>query len=403
MGNLKKEVFTVSFQKEIDDAIKTNKIYFVGERLPTDWYEAVSTWTAFSDQGDIKALANIGWCYYTGNGVQAPDYEKAKVLLEEAIAKGDPFAAFTMHELNEHLKNNDEAERYLKLSVEMGSVRGIQKTEKLNLEISEKQDEEYFEKSKKMVENVFLDIKKLVQSGDNSGAKNLIKKFVDENPNLKFVESFLAYLELTVKYLGAQRMEGGHCAEDSKSFFIEKYEVVNNGNYEVDITIIGLDNRGGKVDHGNAFIPAKSTKIIESGPVTSESKVAYVETGYDWDAESIIFTDATKKLYVGNRKAPASIRCNLPVIRLEYIKFKKDPRCFVLTACFNDNSHPTVTSFRNFRDDYLMRSVFGKSLVKFYYKEGPKWAERIETKPLAKAILRQLFRNVEKLLPKKIG
>lgn len=65
----------------------------MGERLPNDWYEAFNTWSDLATKGDVKALANVGWCLYTGTGVQAPDIQKAKELLEEAVAKGDSFCS----------------------------------------------------------------------------------------------------------------------------------------------------------------------------------------------------------------------------------------------------------------------------------------------------------------------
>lgn len=58
-------------------------------------------------------------------------------------------------------------------------------------------------------------------------------------------------------------------------------------------------------------------------------------------------------------------------------EFKKEKLCFVATAAYGNPSHPHVKILRDFRDAYLMRSPFGRTLVGIYYRYSPAAAEII--------------------------
>ena len=45
--------------------------------------------------------------------------------------------------------------------------------------------------------------------------------------------------------------------------------------------------------------------------------------------------------------------------------------CYVATATYQDAFHPNVILLRDFRDNYLQKSSFGRAFVKFYYTFGP--------------------------------
>lgn len=45
--------------------------------------------------------------------------------------------------------------------------------------------------------------------------------------------------------------------------------------------------------------------------------------------------------------------------------------CFIATAAFSNDNHPTVVLFRNFRDDVLIQDFFGNFLIRIYYIIGP--------------------------------
>ena len=83
------------------------------------------------------------------------------------------------------------------------------------------------------------------------------------------------------------------------------------------------------------------------------------------------------------------------------IRPPEEDKCFVLTACYGDEDHPVVKSFRAYRDDYLLNHLFGKKLIALYYKFGPLAAEYIRNKPRVMTILRKVFVGLSRLLPKK--
>jgi len=48
-----------------------------------------------------------------------------------------------------------------------------------------------------------------------------------------------------------------------------------------------------------------------------------------------------------------------------------DTRCFIATACYGSDDCKELYEFRKFRDEVLLKSKFGKSLVQFYYFTSP--------------------------------
>lgn len=54
---------------EIETGIKDQRLYYVGDRLPDNWFEAFSYWFPLAEGGDPKAQFNVGRSYETGGGV----------------------------------------------------------------------------------------------------------------------------------------------------------------------------------------------------------------------------------------------------------------------------------------------------------------------------------------------
>jgi hypothetical protein len=81
-------------------------------------------------------------------------------------------------------------------------------------------------------------------------------------------------------------------------------------------------------------------------------------------------------------------------------KIAKPGGCFVLTACYGSYDAPVVYAFRQFRDKYLAQRKAGRSFISWYYVHGPQWAEFISDKPVVKAVIRTLFKQLAKLLPR---
>jgi hypothetical protein len=58
--------------------------------------------------------------------------------------------------------------------------------------------------------------------------------------------------------------------------------------------------------------------------------------------------------------------------------------CFVATAAYGSYAHPVVQVLRAFRDRGLKRSLVGSTLVRAYYRHGPRWAAWVEAHPRAR-------------------
>ena len=49
--------------------------------------------------------------------------------------------------------------------------------------------------------------------------------------------------------------------------------------------------------------------------------------------------------------------------------------CFVATAVYGSYEAPEVKTLRTFRDEHLLPNRAGRCFVRFYYKNGPQWAD----------------------------
>lgn len=92
----------------------------------------------------------------------------------------------------------------------------------------------------------------------------------------------------------------------------------------------------------------------------------------------------------------------IPQSQIEDIQNKYKEGCFIATACYGDYNHPKVIILRQFRDNVLSSTIYGRGLISFYYKHSPKLAERIKHKKWIKAIIRVLIISPIALIASKI-
>ena len=45
--------------------------------------------------------------------------------------------------------------------------------------------------------------------------------------------------------------------------------------------------------------------------------------------------------------------------------------CFIATAIYGSANHPNVKTLREFRDDVLLKTSWGRALIEFYYRHSP--------------------------------
>ncbi len=82
-----------------------------------------------------------------------------------------------------------------------------------------------------------------------------------------------------------------------------------------------------------------------------------------------------------NKTAPPKIETASP----------KSGGCFIATACYGNYNHPVVKDLRIFRDDFLAKYNWGKSLIIFYYRHSPQIAQKISEQTILKICIRILF------------
>lgn len=68
--------------------------------------------------------------------------------------------------------------------------------------------------------------------------------------------------------------------------------------------------------------------------------------------------------------------------------------CFIATASFGHEGHPYVKTLRDFRDNVLMDSAWGRSAVEFYYRNSPGIASYIAQRENMRTIVRWLLAPV---------
>ena len=83
-------------------------------------------------------------------------------------------------------------------------------------------------------------------------------------------------------------------------------------------------------------------------------------------------------------------------IRGDYFKGSRT-WCFVATAAFNDEDHPTVEALRNWRDNTLAHSKLGRKFISKYYLIGPKLADRLDKNPIFKPVVRSILTLLSKV------
>jgi len=72
--------------------------------------------------------------------------------------------------------------------------------------------------------------------------------------------------------------------------------------------------------------------------------------------------------------------------------------CYIATMAYGDYDHPQVMILRQFRDEVLDKSVFGKWFIKTYYHYSPKLVEKLKNKQRINIIIRKALNQFIKLI-----
>lgn len=69
----------------------------------------------------------------------------------------------------------------------------------------------------------------------------------------------------------------------------------------------------------------------------------------------------------------------------------KSGGCFIATEIYGSYSHPNVLTLREFRDNYLSKSKYGREFISYYYKHSPVIALKISKMKIVKIVLKKLI------------
>ncbi len=72
--------------------------------------------------------------------------------------------------------------------------------------------------------------------------------------------------------------------------------------------------------------------------------------------------------------------------------------CYIATMAYGDYNHPQVMILRQFRDNVLDKSAFGKWFIKTYYHYSPKLVEKLKNKKIINSIIRKTLNQFIKLI-----
>ncbi len=129
-------------------------------------------------------------------------------------------------------------------------------------------------------------------------------------------------------------------------------------------------------------------------PISDEGDKDFQVTGLENDTSYCVILGARSK--AGNItnfyphsaangwNAPAGRFCETPQEVYGVLDGKK---CFIATAAFGSELDAHVERFRQFRNQFLKKTHWGKELTMFYYKHSPRFAEWLNSNPTFKPLV----------------
>lgn len=68
---------------------------------------------------------------------------------------------------------------------------------------------------------------------------------------------------------------------------------------------------------------------------------------------------------------------------------KASDGCYIASMAYGDYDHPQVMELRKFRDNFLSKTVVGRSFIKFYYRYSPSLVEKLKNRQSINLIIRK--------------
>ena len=105
-----------------------------------------------------------------------------------------------------------------------------------------------------------------------------------------------------------------------------------------------------------------------------------------------VSVSAKRALGLSSAKANVSREIGVPLTKsgreAKLGRMLTSGKCFVATACYQDEGHADVATLRRLRDEILTRSHLGRRFIAWYGVSGPILADAIEARPWLRPICR---------------
>lgn len=104
--------------------------------------------------------------------------------------------------------------------------------------------------------------------------------------------------------------------------------------------------------------------------------------------------------YITNRNSLSSLKTQLAIVNTGSSSGSSGSSsgCYIATMAYGNYDHPQVLILRQFRDNVLNNSEFGKWFIKTYYFYSPKLVERLKNKKAVNSLIRSGLDQIIKLI-----
>lgn len=122
--------------------------------------------------------------------------------------------------------------------------------------------------------------------------------------------------------------------------------------------------------------------------------------------DSLDMNSQTRRRFSENKATINSINTQLDSVRRQIRSATSSSSssgssgCYIATMAYGDYDHPQVMELRKFRDEFLNKSVLGRSFIRFYYKYSPLLVQRLKDKPKTNDIIRTLLDQLIRIIRK---
>lgn len=184
----------MSIQEKIDEAIKKQDLYFIGDALPPDFYAGFKAWLPLAEGGDPKAMVNVAYCYVHGEGVDR-DVANGETWYRKAAERGDTRAMLALY-AQLKARQPAEAEPFLQQALAAGDPRAQDVVAQRKRDDARAEAEAKQEAAKRRTWSALFDIKGLLGKGDVAGARQRAEAAVHEGE--AWAGALLAVTTLTI-------------------------------------------------------------------------------------------------------------------------------------------------------------------------------------------------------------